>query len=652
MTRLLHTARRCLAIFLLMVSTGFSELAFAELFAAVLPSSRSVQVNQYATFFASVINAGTEDLSNCRAQIANGVPGTFWYRPTDRSNFPVGERSTSANIPAGSAQSYFLEFRSSSILVPVELSFNFLCDGTDPAPITPGVNTALFSASATQPPDIIAVTATLTRDGIVNLPIDGSGAFFAAATTNVGATADLTVRAIGTGDAALTQLTVCETIPSNGQCRSLATTTQNVRIPTRTRDTFTVFMRSTQNIPFDPARNRVALQFVDSTGEVRGSTSIAVRSADLTISGVPPSSLLAGQSYTFTPVVGQRSNRTLKFSLDNQPSWLSVSEAGVLTGTPSEQDVGLYKGLVLSVSDGTNTKSLPPFNIEVIASQWRSGPTLPYETARHTMATLGAQMFYFGTRPQSLGIEQNGTREYDASINSWTARTPMPNAVTSGNSHGINDQVYVFGGVNNLVQRYDPLADSWLQVGSSPDRYGAASVVVDGLVYLIGGVRRNVTGSNLSSQLDIYNPADNSSIIGPPAPIRCDGSGAAAIDDIIYLTGGCALSSQVHAFDTNTGTWSQTTSMPVALAYHQSIAVNGKLYVMGGYRTDSAGVRAARAQTYVFDPSTTQWETLQPMDTPRAEFGAALFNGEIWVTGGFDGNQRRTDKVEILTPDP
>jgi len=644
--------RHTLAIVLCLTSATFSTAALGELFAAVLPSSRSVEIDSYASFYATVINAGAEDLSNCRAEVANNVPGTLWYRPMQPGIiYPTAERGTPADIPAGASQLLFLEFRSSTVLLPVEIAFDFVCDGAEPAAVVSGVNTLLFSASTQRTPDIVALTATLTGDGIVNLPTDGSGAFFAAATSNLGATGNLTVRAVGSGDAAFADLTVCATNAVTGRCTSLSAPSTTLRIGSGERNTFTAFMRSTRNIPFDPARNRVSLQFADAAGEIRGSTSIAVRSADLTISGVPASSLLTGESYLFTPTVGKRGNRTVSFTLDNQPAWLAVSANGVLTGSPGDEDVGVYDGLVLRVSDGENVVELPPFSIEVLASQWRSGPVLPYEVSRHTMATLNGQLFYFGTQPQGFSTQQDGVREYNASINSWTARTPMPIGVAAGNAHGIGGQVYVFGSADNIVQRYDPQLDSWSQLGASPPRYGAASAEVDGLVYLIGGVQRNVTGSNLSSQLDIYNPSNNSWIIGPPAPIRCDGSGAAAIGDVIYLTGGCANSAQVHAFDTNTGTWSQTTSMPVPLAYHHSVAANGKLYVFGGYSTDSLGVRAARAQAYVFDPASSEWQEIQPMRSARAEFGAALFAGEIWITGGEDDNNRRQDTTEIFSPE-
>lgn len=58
-----------------------------------------------------------------------------------------------------------------------------------------GLNTLLFSASAMPVSDIIALAATLNKDGIVNVPgTNGTGAF-AVAAVNVVATETITASA-------------------------------------------------------------------------------------------------------------------------------------------------------------------------------------------------------------------------------------------------------------------------------------------------------------------------------------------------------------------------------------------------------------------------------------------------------------------------
>lgn len=85
-----------------------------------------------------------------------------------------------------------------------------------------------------------------------------------------------------------------------------------------------------------------------------------------TISGTPATSVTAGTAYRFQPTAADADGNQLTFSISNRPSWASFSTAsGTLSGTPSTQRVGNYANIVISVSDGTATTSLPAFTISV-----------------------------------------------------------------------------------------------------------------------------------------------------------------------------------------------------------------------------------------------------------------------------------------------
>ena len=60
---------------------------------------------------------------------------------------------------------------------------------------------------------------------------------------------------------------------------------------------------------------------------------------------------------------------SLTFSIENRPSWAVFNEeTGTLAGTPGAADVGTAEGIVISVSDGNESASLPPFSITVAAA--------------------------------------------------------------------------------------------------------------------------------------------------------------------------------------------------------------------------------------------------------------------------------------------
>ena len=103
-----------------------------------------------------------------------------------------------------------------------------------------------------------------------------------------------------------------------------------------------------------------------------------------TISGTPPTSVRVGNAYSFTPNAQDPDGDNLTFSVSNRPAWLTFNSAsGTLTGTPSAANVGTYSGIVISVSDGQASASLPAFSIQVTAALTISG-TPPTSVAAGT----------------------------------------------------------------------------------------------------------------------------------------------------------------------------------------------------------------------------------------------------------------------------
>ena len=87
------------------------------------------------------------------------------------------------------------------------------------------------------------------------------------------------------------------------------------------------------------------------------------------VEGEPSADVKVGQDYSFTPVASDVEGDDLTFSIENLPRWAALdSDTGALTGTPGSSDVGTFGGIVISVSDGTDSSSLAEFSIEVIAN--------------------------------------------------------------------------------------------------------------------------------------------------------------------------------------------------------------------------------------------------------------------------------------------
>jgi cysteine-rich repeat protein len=87
-----------------------------------------------------------------------------------------------------------------------------------------------------------------------------------------------------------------------------------------------------------------------------------------TISGTPPASATEDVVYTFTPIANDVDvGDTLSFSMTNAPAWLSINgSTGVVSGTPTNADVGTHPGISISVTDESLlSASLDSFDITV-----------------------------------------------------------------------------------------------------------------------------------------------------------------------------------------------------------------------------------------------------------------------------------------------
>ncbi len=85
------------------------------------------------------------------------------------------------------------------------------------------------------------------------------------------------------------------------------------------------------------------------------------------ISGTPAASVNEDTEYSFTPEAVDEEGAELTFSINKIPSWALFNTAtGNLSGTPSNIDGGtITNGIIISVSDGNSSNSLPAFDLTV-----------------------------------------------------------------------------------------------------------------------------------------------------------------------------------------------------------------------------------------------------------------------------------------------
>jgi hypothetical protein len=250
----------------------------SPLLAAMLPASRSATVGGTVTAFATMINTGTAMAPGCAITPTGGAPLNFTYQTTDPTTNAL---SGAVNAPVAIAgnngtQTFVIAVTPTTAFAPMQLLFSFACTNVASAPSIVGLNTLLVSASTTPVPDIVALAATMSNDGILHISGTSGSNAFAVATVDVGAPGAITVSA-NTGGATLPlAISLCQTNPSNGQCLSPPSSTVTATINSGDTPTFGIFGTAGGAIPFDPANGRIFVQFSDSAGAVRGETSVAV----------------------------------------------------------------------------------------------------------------------------------------------------------------------------------------------------------------------------------------------------------------------------------------------------------------------------------------------------------------------------------------
>ena len=171
--------------------------------------------------------------------------------------------------------------------------------------------------------------------------------------------------------------------------------------------------------------------------------SVTAANAAPSISGSPPTSVVVGQTYSFTPTASDPEGDALTFSISNTPAWASFDAAtGTLSGTPSAGDVGSYANISINVSDGILSDTLGPFSIDVQAISTGSVTlswTPPTENDDGTtLVDLAGYKVYWGT---SSGTYPNSVTIANPSVTTFVVENLGPGTyefvATAFNTSGV-----------------------------------------------------------------------------------------------------------------------------------------------------------------------------------------------------------------------
>ena len=134
----------------------------------------------------------------------------------------------------------------------------------------------------------------------------------------------------------------------------------------------------------------------------------------------------------------------------------------------------------------------------------------------------------------------------------------------------------------------------------------------------------------------------------------------AVVDEKIYLIGGLLFENEkrntfglstVEVYDTKNNSWQRLADMPTPRLYAGAAVMDGKIYVVGGYRVIDRRMKTLKV-VEVYDPQTDTWERKQDMSIPRRQFGIGVVAGKIYAIGGENlfADPSLLDHVEVYDP--
>jgi hypothetical protein len=217
---------------------------------------------------------------------------------------------------------------------------------------------------------------------------------------------------------------------------------------------------------------------------------------------------------------------------------------------------------------GTNEEYDPAFD------NWTDKAPMPISSSNFATAVYNGKIYCIG----------KGFNEvYNPATDKWENKTPAPLPQISAQADVVNGKIYLVDGYPNgtLVQVYDPSIDKWINQTQLPIPGAIASGVLDNRIYFFGDSMTQIYDPNtgawsegspplsnffkgtlgittgimapkriyvfynplnaLNSSLysiQVYDPENNSWLLGANLPSQRQDFGVAVVNDVIYVIGG------------------------------------------------------------------------------------------------------------------
>ncbi|XP_062258877.1 kelch-like protein 9, partial [Platichthys flesus] len=266
-----------------------------------------------------------------------------------------------------------------------------------------------------------------------------------------------------------------------------------------------------------------------------------------------------------------------------------------------------------------------------------------------------------GVMRQQLVVSRE-LRLYDENTDHWRALKPME---APRYQHGVallGDFLFIVGGQSTYdtkgktaidsAYRYDPRFDRWLQIASLNEKRTFFHLsALKGRLLAVGG--RNESGE--IDTVECYNLKKNEWTFVSNMNEPHYGHAGTVHGNLMYISGGItrdAFQKELWCYDAVADTWSRRADMRELRGLHCMCTVGDRLYVMGGNHFRGSSDYDDVLGCEYYSPDTDQWTVVAPMPRGQSDVGVTVFNGQIYVVGGYSWNSRcMVDIVQRYDPE-
>jgi hypothetical protein len=316
------------------------------------------------------------------------------------------------------------------------------------------------------------------------------------------------------------------------------------------------------------------------------------------------------------------------------------------------------------VAGGSHTSSLPRNNVRGSALAWADAQV---ESTRLRFSPAAHLRLRGGGRPTKI-VEKAKAQEI-ALKTIKKVRKVRYKAGSKGYVPFAGPRLYILGGRStnvdlSSVQGYDAKTDKWeLAASGIPTRRAAFPAVgLFGRVYVLGGTM----GVTPLASVEVMSPHSSKETrwrheTDMPMPRRL--FDACALNGKIYVIGGAgkpvfcnrtandASYRSVMQYDVLDKTWAHVTSLPGERRHLAVASLNGRIYVVGGWRGNTGPVNLGINLDEVcsWQPGEEEWRVEPSLAVRRRSLQAVALDGRIYAIGGVDGGSQ-VDAVESFAP--